>query len=119
LSAPYKRVKMLVICGSGIASANMMAGRIQVLAEELGVRVETKTSRIHDLATDIMVRKPDVLVYSAFIPDRTLKRQIGDLPSFDGTVFLGGRSSEALGGKSEKEVLMEIFDALKVEYKKR
>lgn len=93
-----KPVKILVMCGSSVATATLAAVKVENEAKRRKVPVTIHKGKIGDKDTLIPQLKPDIVVATAQIPPRE------DVLVFSGVPLLTG-----IG---QKELFDQIFDAI-------
>lgn len=77
---------ILVVCGTGVATASVVAGRIRGLLDDAGVRAHVRQAKIMDLLGPDLAA--DLIVSTVPVPD-----ELG-IPTVSGTPFLTGDGAE-------------------------
>lgn len=94
---PSPRIyKILVACGTAIATSTHVALKIQELLSERGRTIQTIQCRVQEIPS--YIENADAIVATAQVPFEV------DIPVFDGIAFLTGIGVE--------EVIQKIDDAL-------
>ncbi len=93
--------RIIVACGTGIATSQTVATRIQTLLENEGI-TGFKSEAVDIKAIESEVKHADI--YVSIVPNSKLNKDLG-IPVFDGIKFLTGMG--------QKEELEKIIKALK------
>lgn len=80
---------ILVVCGTGVATASVVAGRLRGLLDDAGVRATVRQGKIMDLLGPDL--SADLIVSTVPVPD-----ELG-FPVMSGTPFLTGVGAEQAG----------------------
>ena len=86
-----KKIKLLIACGSGIATSSMAEMKLIDEFKRRGVPVETFKCSSFDILSHISLTNPDIIVTTAVIDKKNLK---SDTPVFTGVPILYGDPSE-------------------------
>lgn len=89
--------RVIVACGSGVATSQTVASKIQRLLDKEGIRAKVDAVDIKSIRTHI--KQTDA--YVAITPDKTL---VTDVPIINGIAFLTG-----MGQKEEFAKLVEVL----------
>ncbi len=93
-------IKILVACGTAIATATVVAGKIKQAFDKLKIPVTIVQCKASEVQGKIEVFDPDVIVANTPISEKAAKGK----PVINGVPFLTG-----IG---EKEALKKIFEAV-------
>lgn len=93
-----RKKKILVACGSGIATSTVIMDKLEKGLKERGVDIELEQSKISEAKNYIEDLKPDVIVVNG-----PVNADYG-IPTFSGVSFLTGIGVDELLDKIEKEV---------------
>jgi PTS system galactitol-specific IIB component len=79
-----KQKKVLVACGTSIATATVVATKLREIAQEIGVQVTTSQCKAAEIRSRVSTYSPDLIVATTPVP-----KDLG-VPSFSGVPFLSG-----------------------------
>lgn len=85
-----KSKKVLVACGTSIATATVVATKVRELGQEAGVQVTTVQCKAAEIRSRVSSYAPDLIVATTPIP-----KDLG-VPSFNGVPFLSGIGADKL-----------------------
>lgn len=105
MSSAPREVKILVACGTAIATATVVAGKIKEAFDKLKIPVKIVQCKAAEVTGKIEVFEPDVIVANTPISEKAAK----GIPVINGVPFLTGMG--------EKEALKKIFEAVGIEVK--
>jgi galactitol-specific phosphotransferase system IIB component len=100
------KLVVLVVCGSGIATANMIAGRFKELyrASKITVPVEIYTTRAHSFILEFRLKRPNIVIAAAFVTDKKTMEEVGNTPIYEGMAFLTGIGEKDLFDRIIREL---------------
>lgn len=90
-------VRILCICGSGVAGANIIMYKLREAFEKSGVPLQLITGGVSQLAVMVSSGQADMIVSTSTM------RKYGDIPYFQAIPFYTG--------EGEQELLQQIVDA--------
>ncbi|QTL97647.1 PTS galactitol transporter subunit IIB [Iocasia frigidifontis] len=93
-----RKKKILVACGSGIATSTVIMDKLENGLKERGIDIELEQSKISEAKNYIEDLKPDVIVVNG-----PVNTDYG-IPAFSGVSFLTGIGVDELLDKIEKEL---------------
>ncbi len=76
--------RVLVACGTSIATATHAANAVQDLAKDAGIEIETSQCKADDFHGKIQTNSPHVIIAMTPVPDNL------GVPTFNGVPFLSG-----------------------------
>jgi len=85
-----KKIRLVVICATGLATATMAATKLETEFKRRGVPVKISKGRVSDMRGLVSQTKPDLVVATARI-----NKDMG-IPVFDGVPLLSGRGVDKL-----------------------
>jgi PTS system galactitol-specific IIB component len=91
--------RVLVACGTSIATATVVAEKIKEIAKKNGIDVEVSQCKAAEVPSKVSVSKPDLIVATTPVYSKV------DVPVLNGIPFLSGVGMETL--------TQQIVDALK------
>ena len=83
-------IRLLVSCGTGIATSVLAASRIKSLLKERGITAETLECKVVEVESRSQNYRPDAIVSTTPVPGHT------DVKVFGGVPFLTGIGAGAL-----------------------
>jgi galactitol-specific phosphotransferase system IIB component len=99
------KIRILVVCGSGIATTNMIAGRFRELCRQSKVSADVHGTSAASFPLEVRMKRPNAVITASYYLDAQTRGLLGSTPMYDGTPFLTG-----IG---EKELFQRIMDDLK------
>ncbi len=100
-----REIKILVACGTAIATATVVAGKLKEAFDKLKIPVKIVQCKAAEVTGKIDVFEPDVIVATTPVSDKAAR----GIPVVSGVPFLTG-----IG---EKETLKKIFETVGIEVK--
>lgn len=92
--------KIIVACGSGIATSGMVAAKLRNMLEDRGLRGKATVDSVDMKSLDLAIQSADIYISIAQVnPSKSY-----GIPTFNGVAFLTGVGQDA--------VLEEIIKAL-------
>ncbi len=85
-----KQKKVLVACGTSIATATVVATKVREIGQEIGVQVMTSQCKAAEIRSKVSQYNPDLIVATTPVP-----KDLG-VPSFNGVPFLSGIGADKL-----------------------
>ena len=79
-----KTKKVLVACGTSIATATVVATKVREIGQEIGVTVNTSQCKAAEVRAKVGTFQPDLIVATTPVP-----KDLG-VPVFNGVPFLSG-----------------------------
>jgi galactitol-specific phosphotransferase system IIB component len=99
------KIRVLVVCGSGIATTNMIIGRLKELCRQLKLFIDFHGTSASSFPLEVRMKRPEAVITASYYIDTQTKELLGNTPIYDGTPFLTG-----IG---EKELFQKIIDDFK------
>lgn len=85
-----KTKKVLVACGTSIATATVVATKVREIGQEIGINVNTSQCKAAEIRAKVSQWQPDLIVATTPVP-----KDLG-VPSFNGVPFLSGIGADKL-----------------------
>lgn len=81
-----KKFKILSVCGTGVATSTVAAENCKEMLKKKGFDVEVKECKVTEVAADVDMFRPDVIVHTTPVSDAAAK----GIKKFSGLPFLTG-----------------------------
>lgn len=85
--------RVLIACGTSIATATVVASKVKEIAKEAGIRVNVVQCKAAEVRSKVSTFNPDVIVATTPVP-----KDLG-IPVFNGVPFLSGVGMSDLKAK--------------------
>ncbi|MEM2122523.1 MAG: hypothetical protein QXE79_02690 [Candidatus Bathyarchaeia archaeon] len=99
------KIRILVVCGSGIATTNMIVGRLKELCRQSKLLADLHGTSAASFPMEVKMKRPQAVITASYYMDASTRELLGNILIYDGTPFLTG-----IG---EKELFQKIIEDLK------
>lgn len=90
--------RVLVACGTAIATATVVAGKVKEIGKEIGVPVDVVQCKASEVRSKIDTFNPHLIVATTTVPDNL------GVPVLNGVPFLSGAGADELKQKIRDEL---------------